>query len=294
MRIGIPAFLAASTTSSTLSGPPMLPGLMRTAATPASIARSASEALKWMSAITGIGDSRTIRARASASSIFGTAQRTISQPAEASAAIWAVVASTSCVFVSVIDWTTTGAPPPIVTSPTLICRSEAIPSPSLASAEPVDVVRKPDEHEHQEERDSDRGDALVDLPADRAAAHALDDREQDVAAVERQERQEVQQCKRQADEAEHEQIPREADGDYLLRDIHDPGRPRDLLAAGVRHYARQERRSGTRRMPVVFEAAQHRTAGPVLRCVPGGLEAEREPVADFLCSDRAEHLGGLA
>ena len=33
---------------------------MRTAATPASIARSASEALKWMSAITGIGESRTI------------------------------------------------------------------------------------------------------------------------------------------------------------------------------------------------------------------------------------------
>ena len=60
IRIGIPAFFAAATTSSTLSGPPMLPGLMRTAATPASIARSASEALKWMSAITGMGESRTI------------------------------------------------------------------------------------------------------------------------------------------------------------------------------------------------------------------------------------------
>jgi len=55
---------------------------------------------------------------ASASSSLGTATRTISQPAEASAAICAVVASTSCVFVSVIDWTTTGAPPPIVTPPT--------------------------------------------------------------------------------------------------------------------------------------------------------------------------------
>ena len=92
----------------------MLPGLMRTAATPASIAFSASEALKWMSAITGIGERRTIFGSASASSVFGTATRTISQPAEASAAICAVVASTSCVFVSVIDWTTTGAPPPIV------------------------------------------------------------------------------------------------------------------------------------------------------------------------------------
>ena len=65
----------------------MLPGLIRTAATPASIAFSARLALKWMSAITGIGLSRTIRASASASSVFGTAQRTTSQPAEASAAI---------------------------------------------------------------------------------------------------------------------------------------------------------------------------------------------------------------
>ena len=91
---------------------------MRTAATPASIAFSASDALKWMSAITGIGERRTIFGSAAASSFFGTATRAISQPAEASAAICAVVASTSCVFVSVIDWTTTGAPPPIFTLPT--------------------------------------------------------------------------------------------------------------------------------------------------------------------------------
>ena len=103
----------------------MLPGLMRTAATPASIAFSARLALKWMSAITGIGEKRTIRGSASASSSFGTATRTISQPALASAAICAVVAGTSCVFVSVIDWTTTGAPPPIWTPPTLTERSLA-------------------------------------------------------------------------------------------------------------------------------------------------------------------------
>jgi hypothetical protein len=100
----------------------MFPGLMRTAATPASIAFSARLALKWMSAMTGSGESRTILRSASASSVFGTAQRTISHPAEASAAICAVVASTSCVMVSVIDWTTTGAPPPIGTFPTRIWR----------------------------------------------------------------------------------------------------------------------------------------------------------------------------
>ena len=101
----------------------MFPGLIRTAATPASIARSARLALKWMSAITGSGESRTIFFSASASSIFGTAQRTTSQPAEASAAICAVVAVTSRVGVSVIDWTTTGAPPPIWTLPTLTLSS---------------------------------------------------------------------------------------------------------------------------------------------------------------------------
>ncbi len=71
----------------------MFPGLIRTAATPASIARSARLALKWMSAITGIGEKRTIAGSASASSIFGTATRAISQPALASAAICAVVAA---------------------------------------------------------------------------------------------------------------------------------------------------------------------------------------------------------
>ena len=92
IRIGMPAFFAALTTCSTLSGPPMLPGLIRTAATPASIAFRARLALKWMSAITGIGEKRTICGSASASSSFGTATRTTSQPALASAAICAVVA----------------------------------------------------------------------------------------------------------------------------------------------------------------------------------------------------------
>src|SRR6185295_13547387 len=190
MRIGNPASLAARTTSATLSGPPMFPGLIRTAATPASIARSARLALKWMSAITGIGDSLTSFGSASASSVFGTAQRTTSQPADASAAIWAVVASTSCVFVRVIDCTTTGAPPPMVTPPTEICRSEAISLESSLVGEPVvpprplaadagEIVRQADEHQDQEERDAERRHALVDFTVDRTAVDALDDREED-------------------------------------------------------------------------------------------------------------------
>ncbi len=145
--MAMPARFAASTTSATLSGPPMLPGLMRTAATPASIAFRASEALKWMSAITGSGERRTIFASASASSVLGTAQRTISQPADASAAICAVVASTSWVFVSVIDCTTTGAPPPMATPPTRICSTLGIPGSvetALASkAHPTAMQERP-------------------------------------------------------------------------------------------------------------------------------------------------------
>src|SRR6185312_7744287 len=105
-----------------------------------------------MSAITGIGEKRTIRGSASASSSLGTATRTTSQPALASAAICAVVAGTSCVFVSVIDCTTTGAPPPIGTPPTLTERSlptgPSYPGGSLAPAG-EEVVAEPEvEQEH--------------------------------------------------------------------------------------------------------------------------------------------------
>src|SRR6185437_5253162 len=129
IRIGIPAAFARETTCSTLSGPPMLPGLMRTLATPASIARRASEALKWMSAMIGSGEPATITGSASASVRPGTATRASSQPASARRRIWPRVASTSFVSVRVIDWTTTGDPPPIGTSPTRIRFCEAISAP---------------------------------------------------------------------------------------------------------------------------------------------------------------------
>src|ERR1019366_2613249 len=65
-----------------------------------------------MSAITGICDLRAISASASASSCDGTATRTIWHPAAVSSAICCSVALTSAVSVVVIDWTETGAPPP--------------------------------------------------------------------------------------------------------------------------------------------------------------------------------------
>ena len=125
IRIGTPASVARRATSATLSRPPMLPGLRRMQCAPASIAFSASVWLKWMSAITGTGERFTIVSSATASLSRGTATRTSSQPASAMRPIWASVASTSLVSVLVIDWTTTGAPPPIGTPPTQIWRREA-------------------------------------------------------------------------------------------------------------------------------------------------------------------------
>ena len=126
MRIGTPAAVARSATSATFSGPPMLPGLSRTQWAPASIALSASVWLKWMSAMTGIGDSRTIVRSASTSLSRGTATRTMSAPASATRRIWSIVAARFAVSVLVMVCTTTGAPPPTWTPPTVTCRCEAM------------------------------------------------------------------------------------------------------------------------------------------------------------------------
>src|SRR5205809_2618868 len=118
-----------------------------------------------MSAMTGIGARRTIFGSAAASPFFGTATRTISHPADASAAICAVVASTSCVLVSVIDWTTTAAPPPIATPPTRIWRCEAIGA-SLACPAAAEVVGQRDEEDQQDHGEADHRGPLVDLAGD--------------------------------------------------------------------------------------------------------------------------------
>ena len=96
----------------------MLPGLMRTAATPASIALSARLALKWMSAITGSGENRTIRASASASFELGDRDAHDLAAGAREGRDLGRRRGTSWVFVSVIDCTTDGAPPPIWTPPT--------------------------------------------------------------------------------------------------------------------------------------------------------------------------------
>ena len=96
----------------------MLPGLTRTAAQPASIAANTYRGWKWMSAMTGICDFLAIAGSASASSVSGTATRTIWQPDAVSSAICCSVALMSAVFVVVIDCTLTGESLPTPTPPT--------------------------------------------------------------------------------------------------------------------------------------------------------------------------------
>jgi hypothetical protein len=57
-----------------------------------------------------------------------------------------------------------------------------------AARSTADVVREADEEQRQHESDSDHRDLLVDLSSDRPAPNPLDQRERDVAAVERQQR----------------------------------------------------------------------------------------------------------
>ena len=165
-----------------------------------------------MSAMIGTGEKRTIFESASASSVFGTATRTISQPADASSAICAVVAGTSCVFVVVIDCTTTGAPPPILTPPTEICRLLATASQCTEGYPKKRCVSfcDRDDVDEEDQRQPDERDALVDLPRERAPADALDEREEDVPAVEREQRDKVEQRERHADEREEPEVPRHA------------------------------------------------------------------------------------
>src|SRR3954469_19515130 len=123
IRMGMPASFAALAISPTLSSNfLMLPGFTRTAAHPASIAANTYRGWKWMSAITGICDFLAIAGSASASSVSGTATRTIWQPAAVSSAICWSVALTSAVFVVHIDWTLTGKSLPTPTPPTWSCR----------------------------------------------------------------------------------------------------------------------------------------------------------------------------
>ena len=90
----------------------------------------------------GTGDAAHTSRNPSTASRVGTETRTRSQPAAARARTCSSVAAASAVSVEVIDWTTTGAPPPIVTDPT---RTGRVFSRGSVSAMAASQGRKPAE-----------------------------------------------------------------------------------------------------------------------------------------------------
>ena len=122
IRIGMPRSRAARTTSRTFAGEPMLPGLIRKRVH-AGVDRGRGPAGDRNGCRRPAGGATFLRIspKAAAACASGTARRTISQPAFSSRRIWATVARMSRVSVLVMDWTEIGAPPPMRTSPILIC-----------------------------------------------------------------------------------------------------------------------------------------------------------------------------
>src|SRR3954470_20806001 len=262
IRIGMPAPLAAVAISPTLSSNfLMLPGFTRTAAHPASMAAKTYFGWKWMSAMTGICECFAISGSASASSWLGHATRTIWQPDAVSSAICCSVALTSAVNVVVIDCTEIGAPPPIFTPPTSICRvgrrgargwtgTSGIPSdtavtvstfPSRRRAYLLDADRVDDARIEQQQRqpDEDRDYSVgerhdlhqvnaawvspPEQPVELGTA-LLEQHDGHVTTVERQQRQHVEDT--------DEEVELRHDGD----EVGQPGAERDLCLSYLPAY----------------------------------------------------------
>src|SRR5215469_13698913 len=270
IRIGTPAAEAACAISATLSSNAlMFPGFTLTAAQPASIAAKTYLGWKWMSAITGICDLRAMSGRASASSWEGTATRTIWQPVAVSSAICWSVAFTSAVSVVVIDCTDTGAPPPTGTAclplPTMICRETrrcasgraatsgmprlTVMVIALLKLERIEDVRgdqqRAETDEHEKEADAERYQLLhVDGPRIGPAEQPgeggpgpFEDHDGELSAVERQERQQVEQADEYVHRRDHQQDERDlrrpthpAGADHLTSSLADPDHAGDAAA----------------------------------------------------------------
>ncbi len=132
----------------------------------------------------------------------------------------------------------------------------------------------------------DERDALVDLAREGAAADGLDEREEDVAAVERQQRQEVEERERHAHEREDLEVVGQADLQLLLRDADDPDRSGELAAPLLE---KSPRDSGRRAGHDAPEVRSGRSGGPAGRVRDGlrrRLEAE-DPAAVLLDGRRA-------
>src|SRR3954453_22635758 len=96
--------------------------------------------------------------------------------------------------------------------------------------QPADVVREADDEQREHECKADEAGPLHDAEGDRAAADLLRQRPEDVATVERQEREQVDHAERERDHREQEHALLDAELDALARDLVGADHARDLLA----------------------------------------------------------------
>src|SRR3954469_7504652 len=145
---------------------------------------------------------RTISGTAAAASSVFTVTRTSCDPAWASRATWIAVASGSAVAGFVIDWTTIGGADPTRTPPTstdTVGRRRGLRESGVgidsalraAGQDPDDVeAADPDQERHQEREPDDVRESLS-PNADPAAEDRLEEDDEHPAAIERRERQDV-------------------------------------------------------------------------------------------------------
>src|SRR4051794_4929125 len=88
-------------------------------------------------------------------------------------------------------WAPLPSPPPGRIRGSSLSWSATLPDPEALAAQRVDVVREADREERQHEDEADQAGLLHDAERDRLAAQLLGDGPEDVTAVERQEREQV-------------------------------------------------------------------------------------------------------
>src|SRR4051794_20503725 len=107
---------------------------------------------------------------------------------------------------------------------------QTLPDAEAPAREPPDVVREADEEEREHEREADEARPLHDAEGDGTAADLLRQRPEDVAAVERQEREQVDDAEGERDDGEQEDALGHAELDALARDLIGADHAGDLLA----------------------------------------------------------------
>src|SRR4026207_968365 len=143
-----------------------------------------------MSATRGMRIWRLISPSFSAASRTGTAQRTTSHPAASSAQISSRVAWTSRVSVFVIDCTVSGASPPTLRLPRVICRvlRRVIMRPFLSEefehVESGQVVVEREDHDHHEKHETPLLRYLALAKGQRPTQDGLDHEEEQMPTVE--------------------------------------------------------------------------------------------------------------